>query len=159
LKWPNDVLYQGAKLAGILAESEMDARGQTRFIVFGFGVNLLEAPRLDDRATTSLREAGGFAPPPEEVAEQLLLGLAIWRQRLVEEGFGAIRSAWLAAGPALGEPLRVIIGESERQGSFAGLDDEGALLLAGPSGITVITAGEVLGARGGRMERGAHGAD
>lgn len=159
LKWPNDILFDGAKLAGILAESETDANGRARFIVFGFGVNLLEAPRITGRATTSLREAGGFAPSPEEVAGQLLLSLAIWRRRLADEGFEAVRTAWLAAGPGLGDPMRVRLGGTERQGRFAGLNGEGALLLAGPSGITVITAGEVLeGVQPGEGEKGAHGA-
>ncbi len=148
LKWPNDVLFEGAKLAGILAESETDAHGKPRFVVFGFGVNLLEAPRLADRPTTSLRTASGFAPPPEEVAGQLLLALALWRRRLEREGFAPLREAWLAAGPPRDAPVEVKVGGMVRQGRFAGLDESGALLLAEPSGISVITAGEVFeGAR------------
>lgn len=138
LKWPNDVMVDGAKLAGILLERQGDA------IVVGIGVNLARAPDLADRRTCALADIGelpdlgAFA---ERLAEEFAGQLAMWR------GFGlaALITRWLTAAHPVGTPLTVTDASSGKiSGSFAGLDEAGALRLAMADGTTrIIHAGDV----------------
>jgi BirA family biotin operon repressor/biotin-[acetyl-CoA-carboxylase] ligase len=135
LKWPNDVLLGGAKLAGLLCESAADAEGRLEWLVIGFGANLAVAPALEDRATACLG-----AIPPEQVAVAVLAALDRWRRAWMVEGFGAIRSAWMARGPALDQHLAMRGGLS---GRYAGLAEDGSLLLATGGRVHAVASGEV----------------
>jgi BirA family biotin operon repressor/biotin-[acetyl-CoA-carboxylase] ligase len=134
LKWPNDVLIDGAKVAGILLERVADS------VVIGVGVNLASAPSLPDRETAALGAADrdAFAA---DLARLFDLELDRWRSF----GLPPIVARWLAAGHPVGTPLR--IDEPDQAvtvGAFAGLTDEGALRLRLADGATrVIHAGEV----------------
>jgi len=141
LKWPNDVLLNGAKCAGILCQGGVDAAGHIEWLVFGIGANLAVAPELPDRPTTSIAAAAGHAPAPEQVARRLLEAISHWRA----QGLDAVRQAWAARGPALDTPLRLRHAGTPREGRFAGLDAEGRLLLATPAGLLPVASGEVLG--------------
>lgn len=134
LKWPNDLLLDGGKLAGILLEAGEDAGP---WLVIGFGVNLAGAPQGLGRAVASLDGVVG----PEAFAVTLLAALAGWRRRYAAEGFGPIREAWLGLGPALGSSVTA----GSVRGGFAGLDEDGALVLSTGMGMgrAVITSGEV----------------
>lgn len=140
LKWPNDLLLDGAKCAGILSQGGVDAAGEIEWVVFGIGVNLAVAPALPDRPTTSLAAQAGTAPPPEDVARRVLAAIGHWRG----QGLAAVRAAWVARGPALDTPLRLRHAGLPREGRFAGLDQDGRLLLATPAGLLPVAAGEVL---------------
>lgn len=134
IKWPNDLLFDGAKLAGILLEREGDA------VIVGFGVNLASHPDSLERPATSLAALGGMAPEPapflEVLSRNLSRWLAIWR----DQGVAAVRAAWLAAAHPLGTPLVT----SEGEGLFEGLDESGALRLCLADGsLRVIHAGDV----------------
>jgi BirA family biotin operon repressor/biotin-[acetyl-CoA-carboxylase] ligase len=141
LKWPNDVLVSGAKCAGILSQGGVDAAGQIDWVVFGIGANLAVAPAVPDRATTSIAAVAGHAPGPEAVAHRLLAAIGHWQAL----GLDAVREAWAARGPALDTPLRLQQAGTPREGRFAGLDQEGRLLLATPAGLLPVASGEVLG--------------
>ena len=144
LKWPNDVLLHGCKLAGILAEAEAGADGGLAWLVLGFGVNLAHAPALPDRATACLADAGVAPPQPEIFAATLLARLVHWQGVQARSGFAPIRVAWLARGPVLEAPLRVrIAGGRMETGRFAGLAEDGSLLLAGEGRTHALAAGEV----------------
>lgn len=138
LKWPNDVMVEGAKLAGILLERQGNS------VVVGIGVNLLRAPQLADRRTCALVD---FGDPPDldsfarRLASEFAGQLAIWR----EVGLAALITRWLTAAHPLGTPLAVSDAASGTiRGSFAGLDDTGALRLAMADGTTrIIHAGDV----------------
>lgn len=134
LKWPNDVLIGAAKLAGVLLERVEDS------VVIGIGVNIASAPDLPDRKTIAL-EAPDRDLFAAELARQFDLELDRWRSF----GLPPILSRWLAAAHPLGTPLDVgEPGEAPLRGTFAGLNDEGALLLRLADGSTrVIHAGEV----------------
>lgn len=140
VKWPNDLLLGGAKLAGILIEGENDPAFA---VVIGFGVNCVAHPPGTPYTATDLAEAGAVVAPAH-----LLQALAVAMQRRLTqwargEGFAAIRADWLKRAAGLGNDIRVRLPEREFSGRFEGLDDAGHLLVRGPAGLATVTAGEV----------------
>lgn len=134
IKWPNDLLADGAKLAGILLEREGEA------VVVGFGVNLAAHPRLADRPTISLAALAGAAPEPAVFLAQLADAFARWLDRWRGEGVAPIRRGWLDAAHPVGTALSTETGE----GLFDGLDESGALKLRLADGtVRLIHAGDI----------------
>ena len=134
LKWPNDLLADGAKLAGILLERADDA------VVIGFGTNLAHHPEGLDRATTSLAAIAGVSADPALFLDDLADALARWLRLWREQGLEPIRRGWLAAAHPIGTALVV----SGREGLFDGLDADGALRLRRADGqVEHVRAGEV----------------
>lgn len=138
LKWPNDVLVAGAKIAGILLEGVESA------IIVGIGVNLVSAPEIAGRATTSLGKSGR-APARDAFAVTLADCFAEELDRWRRFGLGALIQRWTCAAHPEGTPLRVIEpGGMIAHGTFAGLDPDGALCLRLADGATrVIHAADV----------------
>lgn len=138
LKWPNDVLVDGAKLSGVLLQA------QGKSVVIGVGVNIKIAPRLLDRQTAALAQWGN-APERDVFAEVLAAEFAAALDAWRHDGLAAIIARWNAAAHPLGTPLQVgEPGEEPLSGTFAGLAADGALQLALTDGTTrVIHAGEV----------------
>ena len=137
LKWPNDLMLNGGKLAGILLDAGF-APGP--WLVIGFGVNLAGAPSDLGRPVACLAPA---ALAPEVFARRLLHALQSWRLHYAAEGFAPVRAAWVAAAHAPGERIVVGVGARSEHGVFRGLGDDGSLLLDGPDGELAITAGEL----------------
>jgi BirA family biotin operon repressor/biotin-[acetyl-CoA-carboxylase] ligase len=138
-KWPNDVLLDGAKVAGILIEGE--ATGQGIAVAIGIGVNCAHHP--GETAYPAADLAGAVAPDDllPVLSRTLADRVAQWRRG---EGFAAIRLDWLRRAAGLGGPIRVAEGRAEQGGRFDGLDEAGHLLLALPDGTTQrIAAGDV----------------
>ena len=134
IKWPNDLTADGAKLAGILLERQLNA------VIIGFGVNLAHHPDLPGRAVTSLKAQAGAAPEAAVFAETMAEIFARWLARWRAEGHPPILDAWRAAAHPKGTPLST----SEGNGLFDGLDESGALKLRLADGtIRVIHAGDV----------------
>lgn len=142
LKWPNDLLRHGAKVAGILTEAAAapDPPPRLGWVILGIGANLAHAPPLPDRATATLAASG----PPEAFAARLLARLGEWAGRQAREGFAPIRAAWSRHGPLPGTPLTVRLAGGMLEGRCAGLAADGGLLLDTPAGRRHILAGEVL---------------
>lgn len=140
LKWPNDVLLRGRKVAGILIEGE----GTPLAVAIGIGINCLHHPDDTDYPATDLRAQGTPATP-----EALLPALSSALGRRVAQWdrgmrFASVRADWLARAHPAGSELRVRLGERELRGRFESLDDAGRLLLRLPDGsVEVITAGDV----------------
>ena len=137
LKWPNDVLVSGAKIAGILLEQVDDAT------IMGIGVNVLEAPSNAAYKTTTIVANGGIASVDgarDILLERLGGHLAAWR----EEGFATIRTQWLERSYPIGAAIRATSAGTAVAGHFAGLDADGALLLDTPQGLQRIVAGDVV---------------
>ncbi|MXY34286.1 MAG: biotin--[acetyl-CoA-carboxylase] ligase [Boseongicola sp. SB0676_bin_33] len=144
LKWPNDVLLSGGKVAGILLESS-GAAERLDWLAVGFGVNLVEAPSgLRDAQVppACLRDAGiDFAP--EELLARLAGAMAEDEALLDREGFGPVRNAWLSRAARLGDTLTVRTGTAEITGVFETLDEAGQLVLRTSAGQVAIPAGDV----------------
>ena len=142
LKWPNDVLLGGRKVAGILAESAADGRGGLSWLSLGFGANLACAPDVPDRPTACLAEFGP-PPSPDALAWQVLDSLARWQCVHDRAGFAPVRAAFLARAPAPGTKLTLRLGERWLGGAFAGLGEDGSLLLRSGGQVHAFAAGEV----------------
>ena len=136
LKWPNDVLVDGGKIAGILIEQSGGAH------ILGIGLNVLHEPRNPPYPTATLVSAGGLATVDgarDILLDRLALHIGVWSMR----GFEPIRAAWLARAHPIGTTLRVNVGDRPEQGTFAGLNDDGALLLDTADGQLRIVSGDV----------------
>jgi BirA family biotin operon repressor/biotin-[acetyl-CoA-carboxylase] ligase len=144
LKWPNDVLRDGAKLAGILVDAAMAPEGGIDWLVVGLGANLAVAPAVEGRRVSMVEPAAGRPPSPRAVTEVFLARLDAWRERLADDGFALVRSAWLAAAHPLGTKVTIKDARRSRDGAFAGLSAEGALLLSVAGELAVISTGDVL---------------
>ncbi|MGE0742275.1 MAG: biotin--[acetyl-CoA-carboxylase] ligase [Hyphomonadaceae bacterium] len=145
LKWPNDILIDGAKAGGILLDSGAHANGV--WFALAFGVNLATAPDNLDQATTSLRAhlpPDAVAPSPRDFFEHLRPGLEHWASRLIGEGFEPLRRAWLQRAHGMGQAARVLQGQSSVEGRIAGLSARGELELETETGLRLIAAGDVM---------------
>ncbi|MDB5373588.1 MAG: biotin--[acetyl-CoA-carboxylase] ligase [Belnapia sp.] len=138
LKWPNDLLRHGAKCAGILCETALAADGALDWLSLGIGVNLAHAPAVPGRPTTCL----GASEPPEEFAGRLMARLDHWVGCQAREGFAPVRAAWTRLGPDLGAPMS-LSWTPPTMGCFAGLAEDGGLLLDAEGRRQVIRSGEV----------------
>jgi BirA family transcriptional regulator, biotin operon repressor / biotin---[acetyl-CoA-carboxylase] ligase len=136
LKWPNDVLVRGGKIAGILLEQAGDA------MILGIGLNVLHAPRGLSYQASTIVGCGGMATV-DGTREKLLEALANWLAIWQADGFAAIRSAWLARAHPPGSTLGVRLADRFETGLFSGIDADGALLLDTPQGRARIVAGDV----------------
>ena len=138
LKWPNDVLVDGRKLAGILLESRI---GPSPLVVLGIGVNLAQRVFPADLAerATSVRLAAGRRVDADALLTALLESLDAWRTRLETEGWAPIRERWRALTETLGR--RVSIDGVE--GVAVDVDEDGALIVAEGDVRRRVVAGEV----------------
>ncbi len=141
LKWPNDVLLNGGKCAGILLESAGDGQ-----LSIGIGVNLINVPAsVEDGAVPPvnvLNETGANVTP-EEFLDLLAPAFSRYEAQFNTYGFAPIRRTWLERAARLGEVITARTGTTEQTGIFETLDETGALILRTSQGRQVITAGEV----------------
>ena len=135
LKWPNDVMIRGKKLAGILLERTGER------VAVGFGVNLASAPLLHDREAASLDSQIAPEPFAPLLAGSFARLLTLWRNTDTP----ALARAWQERAHPMGTELKVHVGKDERvAGRFAGLEPDGALRLALADGtIEIVRAGDV----------------
>lgn len=144
LKWPNDVLFNGKKISGILLESSTGTLGRLNWLVIGVGINLAHFPRQTAYPATSLQAEGVDASNIEAVFEHLATHMADWLSRWRDEGFLSIRSAWMARAAFLGQRITISPDGEAREGKFCGLSDDGALMLKMDDGQTYeVPAGDV----------------
>jgi BirA family biotin operon repressor/biotin-[acetyl-CoA-carboxylase] ligase len=154
LKWPNDLLIGGAKVGGILVESSQSKTGLVA--VIGFGINLAAAPEVEGRATTCLALHGADVQPAvflDVLAAHMQERLRLWDEG---RGFDRLRADWIKRAGPVGEPLAVHAGRERWSGRFAGLDGDGAMLLALQDGDTMrVTFGDVMLLDNGQPAHGA----
>jgi BirA family biotin operon repressor/biotin-[acetyl-CoA-carboxylase] ligase len=149
LKWPNDLLLDGAKFVGILIEAETVDGVSTAAV--GIGVNCAHHPEGLPYAATSLSAVGAAISPDvvfRALSGAMVARLAQWNRGT---GFAAIRAEWLAHAAGIGGDIVVRLPDRELSGKFETLDRNGRLMLRLPAGtLEAITVGEVFApARGG----------
>ena len=141
LKWPNDVLIDGKKISGILLETAAVENGLIEWLVIGIGINVAYHPEWTLYPTTSLA-AEGYEFNTDQVLRAVLRSLHPWYMTLQRDGFRPVRQAWLA--DAKRGPMTVKLPDGQFEGSFAGIDETGALILMLADGAEkVIQAGDV----------------
>ncbi|MGI9509302.1 MAG: biotin--[acetyl-CoA-carboxylase] ligase [Geminicoccaceae bacterium] len=145
LKWPNDVLIGGAKVAGILLETTGDERERLVHVTIGLGMNVVWSPVDVDYPVTSLASAGFGARSPKDWLFIYVSNLAIWLDRWQRDGFAVIRDAWRARSYGLGELIRFRVRSEQIDGRFVDLTEKGALLIERADGTRLeMTAGDVI---------------
>jgi BirA family biotin operon repressor/biotin-[acetyl-CoA-carboxylase] ligase len=142
VKWPNDVLADGKKLAGILLEGG-SARTTKNWLAIGIGVNLAGHPEGTEFPAMSLAGLGIAAPPAQEALTMLAACFAHWYDVWMKDGFETLRTEWLARAKGVGMPIRARLPQETREGVFEGIDENGALLLNEGGSVRAIAAGEV----------------
>ncbi|PXW62061.1 biotin--[acetyl-CoA-carboxylase] ligase [Methylobacterium sp. B4] len=142
LKWPNDVLAEGGKLAGILLEAETLPGGR-RAVVVGFGVNVAAAPENLPYPAAALAAFSAADAPMlfEFLSERFVEAVRIWNKG---RGFPTIRRRWLERAAGVGAPVSVRMAEATLTGIFETIDEGGRLVILAPDGTRrTVTAGEV----------------
>lgn len=142
LKWPNDVLLNGGKVAGILLETIGD------HLAIGIGVNLAHAPGADQVEKGAVRPVSlvgetGVVVSPVRFLDALAAEYAALETQFQTYGFAPIRSAWLANAARLGEEIIARTTRDETRGVFEDIDEAGNLILRTPKGRVKITAADV----------------
>ncbi|HEX7533286.1 MAG TPA: biotin--[acetyl-CoA-carboxylase] ligase [Methyloceanibacter sp.] len=148
LKWPNDVLLAGEKVAGMLLENVGGANENRSVVVIGTGINLASHPENLPQPAVSLATYG-MTVTPADALEALAASTLEWLNRWGEGAcFPTIRRAWLDRAGPTGRPLTVRVGSQEAEGVYGGLDADGALRLLMPGGGEYrVTAGDVFFSR------------
>lgn len=147
LKWPNDVLLNGGKVAGILLESAGQG-GAVSHLAIGIGVNLAEAPPMSAlepgaHPPVSLTGETGLRIPPEEFLAPLANAFDRWERQFRTYGFGPIRAAWLARAARIGQPITARTVTEAVEGTFETIAEDGALVLLTSHGRRAIPAADV----------------
>ncbi len=146
IKWPNDELAGGRKLAGILTELATDPE-RVQWVVLGMGVNVNAEPgdlpeELRPLATSLAGELGRPVARAPFVTG-LLATLEGWLDRHAAEGFGPVRAAWRERSHTLGREVRARVGEREVEGVAEDIDETGALLVRARGKLERVLAGDV----------------
>ncbi|MGB0959688.1 MAG: biotin--[acetyl-CoA-carboxylase] ligase [Halocynthiibacter sp.] len=147
LKWPNDVLLNGGKIAGILLESAGQGTSISHFCI-GIGVNLRETPNAQALEATahppaSLEGDTGIVVSAEEFLDHLAPNYARYEAQFTTYGFDAIRSAWIARAAKIGETITARTMRDEMVGRFETVDAQGNLVLEAAGQRHIIPAADV----------------
>lgn len=147
LKWPNDVLLNGGKVAGILLENLSHSEGVSHLAI-GIGVNLVVTPDAGTIEPTQFAPVGlmsetGVRITPEEFLDVLAPAFAHWEHQFTTYGFAPVREAWMTRAARLGEVITARTGTEEITGTFETVDGTGNLVLSTSKGRRAISAAEV----------------
>lgn len=146
LKWPNDVLLNGGKVAGILLESASSGP-VVDWLAIGFGVNLAASPAVvstgGSTEPVNLLHETGVKVAPEVFLTLLADAYATQEAKLAAFGFSRVREDWLAHAARLGDVIVARTTNGEYVGVFETVDPDGNLCLSTAEGIQVIPAADV----------------
>ncbi len=143
-KWPNDLLLNGRKAAGILLESRGGPEGALDCLILGVGANLQHFPEDTSFPATSLRYEGAADVDAVALLEAFGRHFSSWVNRWLDDGFAPVRRAWLHHAHGLGEEIEVRLPRETLTGTFKDLDERGVLMLELPGGARrEISAGDV----------------
>jgi BirA family biotin operon repressor/biotin-[acetyl-CoA-carboxylase] ligase len=141
LKWPNDVLVDGAKIAGMLLECESGQDGRVSSVVLGIGLNLVSSPQVARYPTISLADFDIFVEP-EAMLNRVVGHLDRWFTQWQQHGFQPVRAAWLNVAYQLGHQIELARGDEILSGRFADIGQGGALLLESDGDLVSVLGGE-----------------
>lgn len=146
LKWPNDVLIEGKKVCGVLAQMKM-AGAAIDFVVVGIGINVNlrreQFPKDIEEIATSLSLEAGHELSRRELIFRLYENLTKWYKNLMNRGFEPVRDAWLGLAPMIGQTVKVMFREEAVSGKAVGLDEDGSLMLRTDQNETLrVSAGD-----------------
>lgn len=149
LKWPNDLLLDNDKLAGLLLESfeiiDEETGEQKRWAVIGLGLNIENCPNDTQIPATCLKDAGVELISAKIVLARFIHNFIEWYELWQNDGFAPIAKYWMKHCAHKGKVIEVVLGDDTHKGMFEGLDDDGNLLLKKDDGkVITISAGEVL---------------
>ena len=160
LKWPNDVLHNYRKLAGVLIELQGEALGPSTVII-GIGLNLRLPDRVKeqiDQAVVDIDAISTVIPDRNRLFAQILSQLADVLQQFEAGGFAALREEWLRYHVYQDKPVSIALPNGTRQlGQVVGVSEDGALLVRTANGIQQYASGEI-SLRGATSEPFAQGA-
>lgn len=147
LKWPNDLLLDGGKLAGILLESITVGR-QSPHLTIGIGANLIKTPQVDALDPSalppvSLRDQTGLEVSSLALLGELAQSFAHYERLFVSSGFAPIREIWLSRAARLGTEITARTIKQELRGVFETIDAQGNLILVTDQGPKSIAAADV----------------
>lgn len=144
LKWPNDVLVDGRKIAGLLCETRLEGNRVVAIIGIGLNVNMdAKSASEIDRPATSIFLETGTQRKVDDILALLLQVMPDWLYRWEAQGFEGLREAWEARSPGLGKPVRVGHGGFLREGVLKGFGPYGELLLEVGDSVESVTFGEI----------------
>ncbi|MEM9850668.1 MAG: biotin--[acetyl-CoA-carboxylase] ligase [Pseudomonadota bacterium] len=145
MKWPNDVLMHGGKVAGILLETLAEPSGPA--LIVGIGVNLAAAPPVAELEPGAIRPrslaGSGIKVAPGDFLDYLAPAFYRWDRLLRDQGFDPLRRAWLDRAARIGQPVVARLPNEEIAGIFRTVDATGALVLDTDAGPRTIAAGDV----------------
>lgn len=146
LKWPNDVLHQSCKLAGILTEVQGDMLGPSAAVI-GVGLNLRlsdEARARIDQAATDVYSIAGQMPDRDHLLASILAHLADVLAHFEAQGFAALRDEWAGHHAYHGKPVRLVMPDgAHHEGRLADVAEDGALLLETAGRVRRYVSGEI----------------
>lgn len=146
LKWPNDIVIRGAKLAGILIEMQGDVLGPSAAVI-GIGVNVRSDPAVTamvDQPLTDLETAGGITVDRSELLARLLRELVAVLDVFAAQGFAPLRAEWQQLHAQQDRGVTLVLPDGRTLGGVArGVADDGALLLETAAGISRHHSGEI----------------
>jgi BirA family biotin operon repressor/biotin-[acetyl-CoA-carboxylase] ligase len=139
LKWPNDILRNGKKLGGILIETQVGAEGRLDWLVIGIGLNLRAAPLIEGRDIAAITEY----TDADLLGQAVLARIAALRELRQKDGWAPIRAAWLAHALEPGCAMTLRVQDRLIDGLFAGLGEDGSLLLEIDGRVQAFSTGEI----------------
>jgi len=138
-KWPNDIMADDCKIAGILLESEAE------YVIVGVGINLAHAPADQRRPATSLQAAFGIDLSPRGMLDRLAVCMQHRLADYEQSGFAPLRADWMDRAWRLGATVEADMKGRRIRGEFAGLNENGALQIRlAEGGVCDILAGDVI---------------
>ena len=140
LKWPNDILCDGAKLCGILLE--LVGTQKNPALIMGIGINVVSHPADNPYPATSLK-ALGINPTIEMLVREIDHHFHMWVDLWTERGFATVRDVWCEHAKGIGTTITVNLPDQQLTGRFDGIDDDGKLQLSTEEGLKKITAGDI----------------
>lgn len=139
LKWPNDILIDGRKVSGILLETKLDKHGRVDYLVIGTGVNIFAPPEGAEGLDRIKKERLAVNTFRDLYLQKLQAHYIEWQ----DKGFAPMREAWLKQAHGLGRTMTIRLPETSFDGTFDGIDDNGALIATVNGERKIFTAGDV----------------